>query len=201
MWGLGWAAGGGGHLAGLEYRAAAATPACLPTCCQASSSCCSCMSCLLAVARHTSRLPPVAVWAAALQQFAWTEAEVPGRLAARSAAVQGGVGEGEPLFCVETALKLTYVSLHMYRHFRVSLRLICQLRSAAADAAAPTASGLACLGGVPCWVAAQHEATVHALPRHCCPLQPESTISSMDTLLGLYGLRWAGCGRVQGLLK
>ncbi|EFN58927.1 hypothetical protein CHLNCDRAFT_140897 [Chlorella variabilis] len=45
-----------------------------------------------------------------LQQFAWTEAQLPGLLERR------GLPE-EPCFCLETTLKAAYFSLHVYRHF------------------------------------------------------------------------------------
>lgn len=150
---------------------------------------------------------------AALQQFAWTEAEVPAKLTARSASVQGGVSESEPLFCVETALKLTYVSLHMYRHFRVctalpvwlaALCLCSYVVRLASTLLLRNSTVLGCELAVPptCRPSlrvgmgvGQPEGATDAKPPAppCLPataaLQPESTISSMDTLLGLYGLR------------
>ena len=50
---------------------------------------------------------------ASLQRFAWTEADAPGVVARRG-------HPDEPLFCLETALKASYLCLHSYRHFRVS---------------------------------------------------------------------------------
>ncbi|PRW59946.1 alpha beta-hydrolase [Chlorella sorokiniana] len=45
-----------------------------------------------------------------LQRFAWTEAEAPAVFAER------GLPD-EPLFCFETALKMSYFCMHIYRHF------------------------------------------------------------------------------------
>ena len=47
-----------------------------------------------------------------LQQFAWTEEQAPKVWRERGL-------PREPLFCFETALKSSYISMHMYRHFRV----------------------------------------------------------------------------------
>lgn len=57
------------------------------------------------------------VW---LQQFAWTEAEKPGKLADRCEHVTNPASaaslDEEPMFCVETALKALYWSTLVYRY-------------------------------------------------------------------------------------
>eukprot|EP00892_Ulva_mutabilis_P005827 jgi/Ulvmu1/3616/UM017_0028.1 len=56
-----------------------------------------------------------------MQQFAWTEPEVPGKLAARAAAVSGSAAvydrvAAAPLFCFETAIKLFFWSVLTYTY-------------------------------------------------------------------------------------
>ena len=60
---------------------------------------------------------PPQVW---LQQFAWTEAEKPGRLAdrcehRRTPGAAASLAE-EPMFCMETALKALYWATLVYRY-------------------------------------------------------------------------------------
>ena len=54
----------------------------------------------------------LAIW---LQEFAWTEQSLPGRLARRNAYVaQAEALQKEPMFCLETAIKLCYWSHQVY---------------------------------------------------------------------------------------
>jgi len=82
------------------------------------------------------------VW---LQQFAWTEAEKPGRLADRcehmTCPASAASLDEEPMFCVETALKALYWSTLVYRYDEMApdhtrdpedLKVILRLRGAAA---------------------------------------------------------------------
>ena len=57
-----------------------------------------------------------------LQQFAWTEEQAPKVWRERDL-------PHEPLFCFETAIKSSYISMHMYRHFRVRRLQLCLARS------------------------------------------------------------------------
>ena len=57
------------------------------------------------------------VW---LQEFAWTEADKPIKLAARSSMVPNDAELGrQPMFCFETMMKLLYWSCFVYDHMRV----------------------------------------------------------------------------------
>ena len=55
-----------------------------------------------------------------LQEVAWTEADKPIMLAARSAMIPKNLNiEQQPIFCYETMLKLLYWSCLVYDHDRV----------------------------------------------------------------------------------
>ena len=57
------------------------------------------------------------VW---LQEFAWTEADKPIKLAARSSMVPNDADLArQPMFCFETMMKLLYWSCFVYDHMRV----------------------------------------------------------------------------------
>ena len=60
---------------------------------------------------------PLQVW---LQEFAWTEADKPIKLEARSSMVPKDTDLcRQPMFCFETMMKLLYWSCFVYDHMRV----------------------------------------------------------------------------------
>ena len=71
--------------------------------------------------RHNALASEHVLPANLLQQFAWTEADVPRRLAARARAVDTTCSirsdiVSKPMFCFETAIKLFFWSVLIYHY-------------------------------------------------------------------------------------
>jgi hypothetical protein len=60
-----------------------------------------------------------------MQEFAWSERELPGRRAERRSGLCGPAEscpmDTEPMFCFETSLKMLYWSMLVYRYEEVGL--------------------------------------------------------------------------------